>query len=316
MADTAKPRTCVITVNYKGAQDTANCIESLQHSLVPLSIVVVDNTPNDPELDTALSKYSSIRVIRAAENLGFGRGNNLGIDWALVNTECEFVFILNNDATIKPDAIQQMEAAMDRHPEAGIVTARIVLAEDESKLWYGGGEVDWRRGGGRVPGVLGLSDAPLALQARHVTFASGCAMMVRKVDLQELGGFDDRYFMYDEDLELCLRMARQSRKVWYEPSAIVVHEGQGSLRGAQGGKFIGAWAPENPNLPFYVYHIMRNRLLTMKAYAVGRNRNEFLLYFPLFIVAKLFRFAMHRRWKAIKAMYMGWRAYREEIIKA
>ncbi|MDX2504240.1 MAG: glycosyltransferase family 2 protein [Gammaproteobacteria bacterium] len=306
-------RTCVITVNYKGADDTATCVASLMQSTVSVSIVVVDNTPYDPMLSKLLAPYPDVKIIYAPINLGFGRGNNLGIEWALENTDCEFVLILNNDATIELDAIEKMEMAMDVHAEAGIVTARIVLSEDESKLWYGGGEVDWRRGGGRVPGVLGSADAPLALQARYVSFASGCAMLIRRVVLKEISGFDDRYFMYEEDLELCLRMINQGWKLWYESSALIKHKGQGSLRDVQGSQFIAAWAPANPNLPFYVYHIMRNRLLTMNAYANGENLREFYMYFPFFIIAKLLRFVRHGRWSAIKAMYKGWQAYRQEI---
>jgi GT2 family glycosyltransferase len=306
-------KTYVITVNYKGAEDTAKCLASLKKSSVPVQAVVVDNTPNDSELEEALAPFENVHLIRAPENLGFGRGNNLGIDWALQQDDCEYVLILNNDATVKPDAIERMQAAMEAHPEAAIVTARIVLAEDESKLWYGGGEVDWRRGGGRVPGVLGPADAPLAMRARYVSFASGCAMLVRRDVLQKHGGFDQRYFMYDEDLELGLRMSAHGWKIWYEPTGLIVHEGQGSLKKEQGGKFIGAWAPNNPNLPFYVYHIMRNRLLTMHAYARGSGRTQFRIYFPLFVVAKLYRFVLNRRWKAVKAMYEGWQAYRKEI---
>lgn len=310
-----KSRTCVITVNYKNTEDTAACVASLQDSTVPVSIVVVDNTPHDPDLENALSPYADVMLIRAPENLGFGVGNNLGIKWVLKKTACEFVLILNNDATIKPNAIQQMEDAMDKHPEVGIIAARIVLLEDESILWYGGGEVDWRRGGGKVPGVLGPADAPLAMQARYVSFASGCAMMIRSEILRTYGGFDERFFMYEEDLEICLRIINNGWKILYEPLIVILHVGQGSLRDKQGGKFMGAWEPENPNLPFYVYHILRNRLLTMNAYAFGKNRRMFQVYFPLFLMAKLFRFALHRRWSAIGAMFNGWQAYKKEIRK-
>lgn len=309
-----KIRTCVITVNYHGAKDTLKCIQSLKkyHDVVK---VVVDNSPGDTELIEGLRQYPDIELLQAPENLGFGRGNNLGIDWALKNTDAEYIFILNNDALIKPDAIREMESAMRHHPEVGIVTARIVLLEDESILWYGGGGVDWKRGGGSVPGVLGPADSPQALQSRYVSFASGCAMLIRREVLQELGGFDERYFMYDEDLELCLRVANHGWKIWYESAAAITHKGQGSLRRDQGGKFMGAWSPENPNLPFYAYHIMRNRLLTMKMYAKGRNRLEFRIYFPAFVIVKLFRFALHGRWSGIRAMYNGWQAYRQEIRK-
>lgn len=310
-----KNRVYAVTINYKCAQDTASCVASLQGSTIPVAVVVVDNSPNDLELEQALAPFAGVHLIRAPENLGFGRGNNLGIEWALSHDDCGYVLILNNDATIRPDAVQRLLAALDLHPEAGMATPRIVLAEDETRLWYGGGEVDWRRGGGRVPGVLGPADATLAMQGRFVTFASGCAMLIRGELLRSVGGFDERFFMYEEDLELCLRFARHGWKCWYEPFAVVSHVGQGSLRNLQGAEFTGAWSPQNCNLAFYVYHITRNRLLTMHVYAVGKKRIEFRFFFPLFLTVKLLRFTIHRRWDAIRAMSAGWCAYRHEIFE-
>ncbi len=308
-------RSTVITVNFNGASDTAACVESLRKSKDPVSIVIVDNTPNDLNLTYALQERDNIKLLQASENLGFGRGNNLGIDWVLQYTDSEFILLLNNDAKVMPDTIQKIEKAMDEHPEVGIVTARIALSEDPSVLWYGGGEVDWKRGGGYVPGVLGPIDAKLAMHSRYVTFASGCVMAIRRSVLEKLGGFDKRYFMYDEDLELSLRTVRNGWLIWYESSALVLHKGQGSLRRKQGGRFMGAWSPNNPNLPFYVYHIMKNRLMTMEKYAKGKHRMEFLLFFPLFILAKIFRFSLYRRWNAIAAMFNGWKDYRKELQK-
>lgn len=306
-------RTCVVTVNYKGAKDTQDCIKSLQTSKVPVSIVVVDNSPHDPELEKMLTSYPEVKLIHAPDNLGFGRGNNLGFNWVLNNTDCEFIFVLNNDAIIQPDTIDKLQQVADNRLEAGLVTCRIVLTEHPEMLWYGGGEVDWKRGSGNAPGILGSSDAQLAMKGRYVSFASGCAMMIRTDVIRQTGGFDSRYFMYEEDLELCFRIIANGWLLWYEPSALVMHKGQGSIRKKQGGSFMGAWDPRNPNLQFYVYHIMRNRLLTMSKYAHGKNKFEFLAYFPFFILAKLFRFAKHGRWRAIIAMYKGWQAYRNEV---
>lgn len=299
----------MILVNYKGAQDTAACLSSLYISNIVLRIVVVDNTPNDPDLPDVMANFPDVHLIYASENLGFGRGNNLGIDWALANIDCEFIFILNNDAMVEADTMQRLEWAMDAHPDAGILAPRIVLAEDPNVLWYGGGEVDWRRGGGIVPGVLGASTAPLAMQSRCITFASGCAMLIRRELLEKIGGFDDRYFMYEEDLELGLRAQKAGYSIWYEPLALVRHVGQGSMR--KGGAFVGVWSPANPRLPFYVYHIVRNRLLTVHLHARSIQRLKFAIGFPVLILIKLMQFIRHRRWDGVRAVFRGWVAYRQ-----
>jgi len=302
-------RTVVVLVNFQGAKDTYNCINSLLTSSVSPRLVVVDNTPNDPEIDAVVENYPGAKLIRSPRNLGFGQGNNLGIEWALANTDCEFFFILNNDAMLEVDTLKHLEMTMDTKPNAGLSVPRIVLAEDPSVLWYGGGEVDWKRGGAFVPGWMRKADSPLAMCGRYVTFASGCAMLIRRKVLEKVGSFDKRYFMYEEDLEFCLRAQESGYAIWYEPIALVRHVGQGSMR--KGGKFFGILSPENPRLPFYVFHIVRNRLLTIYLHLNGLEFLKFLLGFHLFILAKLTRFIFHWRWDGIKAVYQGWVAYRQ-----
>jgi len=302
-------RTVVVLVNYYGASDTNNCIQSLLGCSHRPQLVVVDNSPNDPELEAVVATYPDAKLIRAPENLGFGRGNNHGIEWVLKNTDCEFVFIFNNDAMVEADALQRLEQSMDEHPDVGISSPRIVMAEDPGVLCYGGGEVDWRRGGGVVPCVLGSSTAPLAMLSRPITFASGCAMLIRREVLEKIGGFDDRYFMYEEDLELGLRAQKAGYAIWYEPLALVRHVGQGSMR--KGGEFVGLWSPANPRLPFYVYHVVRNRLLTMYIHARGIQRVKFAIGFPVLILSKLIQFIRHRRWDGVRAVFQGWVAYRQ-----
>lgn len=301
-------KTAVILVNYRGASDTAACLRSLHASHELPRIVVVDNTPFDPELPAVMAQYPDAHLICAPENLGFGGGNNLGIDWAMAQTDCEFIYIFNNDATVQPDTIAKLEAALDEHTEAGIVTPRIVFLDNPNVLWYGGGEVDWLRGAAITPGILGDSDTPLAKQSRDVSFASGCALLVRRELMNQLGGFDERFFMYEEDLELCLRTQELGWKIRYEPSALVMHVVQASSRGEQG--FVGPLSPLNANLPFYAYHLVRNRLINMRLHAKGKNRLVFIVGFSMLLLKKTMSFALHRRWDGVAAVIKGWRSYR------
>jgi GT2 family glycosyltransferase len=223
-------------------------------------------------------------------------------------TNCEFLFIFNNDATVEPDTIAKLEATLDIHSEAGMVAPRIVFMDKPEVLWYGGGHVSWLRGSANTPGVLGASDAPLAMQARAVSFASGCAMLVRRNVMEKLGGFDDRFFMYEEDLELCLRTQELGWKIVYEPTALVLHVVQASSRNDQ--NFVGMLSPLNSNLSFYTYHLVRNRLINMRLHAKGFNRFVFVLGFTLLLLKKSIHFAMHKRWDGISGIFKGWRSYR------
>ncbi len=306
-------RTAVIVVNYHGTELTTKCVASLLKSIVPLSVVVVDNTPDDPNLELALTPFPGVSLLRAPENLGFGRGNNLGIDWALAHTDCEFMLLLNNDAFIQEDTVLHLEKALDEHPEAGIVSPRIVLFESPALLWYGGGEVDWKRGSGRVPGVLGPADAEPAIMPRYITFASGCAMLIRKTLLIQEKGFDQRFFMYEEDLELSLRVQEKGWHIWYEPQALVLHIGQGSQKNSS--DFKGVFDARNPNLVFFVYHIVKNRLLNMWLHASGKNKLIFLCIFPFFLASKCFQWGVHNRIDALRSVAKALIDYRKEKIR-
>ncbi len=300
--------TCVISVNYRNAADTAVCLASLRRSMTPLYIVVVDNSPNDPDLAPLQAAYPEVKFLSAPENLGFGRGSNLGIRWALEHTNCEFVFIFNNDAAIQEDTVRQLERSMVLHPEAGILVPRIVYLDRPDVLWYGGGDVDWRRGSAVVPGFYGDANAALALTAREVMFATGCALFIRRSVLEDIGGFDPRFFMYEEDVELCLRAREAGIRIRYVPHSLVLHKCQGSVQ--KTGRSTGdIWNVNNPRLPFYAFHIIRNRLLNMYFHARGFNGLVFACFFPLYILRRAIPFAWGRRFDAIRAMAKGARSF-------
>lgn len=301
-------RTAVLTVHYNSIEDTKRCADSLSVLRdIPL-LVVVDNSSQESNVENALVGYPNLEIIRSGENLGFGRGNNLGIRWILSNTDCEFIFLLNNDAIVKPDTIALLEEAMDAFPEAGIVSPRIVFMENPNLLWYGGGSINWYRGKGKVPGYLGPADTKSARTHREVTFISGCAMFIRRTVLEQVGGFDPRFFMYEEDLELCLRVQKAGWTLRYVPEGKVLHKVQGSQR-EKGNQFLPAEHPRNPNLPFFMYYMMKNELLNMNMHAKGMNALRFWLGFPLFMTIKCVRYALSGRWTAIGAMAKGIAAF-------
>jgi GT2 family glycosyltransferase len=296
-------RTFVITVNFKGAHDTALCLASLEKSTVPVKAIVVDNTPNDPDLEEALAPFADVRLISASHNLGFGQGNNLGIEWAVRQPDCEFILILNNDATIKPDTIERMVAAMKANPEAVIITPRIVLAENESILSFGGGEVSWKRGSAIIPGIHGPSDSKLAMTSREVGFATGCAMLMRKEILQALGGFDPLFFMYEEDLDLSLR-AKRLGLIFYTCDALVCHTVRGSSREI-GQPLLSKWSATNPSYGFHTYHMTRGSVINARRHAKGKAWAQWVLFFPLFLLGKVLRASLELRLDALRPVISG-----------
>ena len=298
------PKTCVISVSYRGSVDTAACLRSLQASATPARVVVIDTTPNDPLLCSALEFTPDVTLIRASGNIGYGRASNLGIQWALENTACEFFLLLNNDAVVFPDSIEILELAMGRHPEVGIMTPRIAYLNDPEMLWYGGGEIDWRRASAFTPGFGEAVNAPLAMIERDVTFASGCALFIRRHIAMRLGGFDPRFFMYEEDVELCLRAVGAGIRIRYIPDALVLHRAQGSSREASNDRE-QFWSCQSASLPFYAFHVMRNRILNIRLHAHGWNRLVAATFLPLMLARRAIPFLFGGRVDAVVAMFRG-----------
>jgi GT2 family glycosyltransferase len=278
-----------------------------------VKIVVVDTTPNDPELEAALNFAPDTTILRAAENLGFGKGNNLGIRWAVQHSGCELFFFLNNDAVVEPNSVETLERAMSIQGEVGIMVPRIAYLDEPEMLWYGGGEVDWRRASAYTPGIGHSAVAELAMTERDVTFATGCALFVRRSVIRLIGGFDPRYFMYEEDVELCVRASKNGVRIRYLPASKILHRVQGSNRKSN-ESCPGFWTTTNPRLSFYTFHVIRNRLLTVYLHARGRNLLIVTVFFPLFLIRRAVPFIWGNRLDAVIAMFKGvvdsWRSIR------
>jgi len=300
-------RTTVITVNYQSELDTEKCIQSIQSTAPDISVVVVDNSAQHIDLEKKLAVYSNVRLIKSPENVGFGRGNNMGIRWALANTKDEFLFLLNNDAMVVEKTITRLEQEIDLDPAIGCVTPRILLMDDPHKLWYGGGDISWFRGKPVIPGFLGPPNATMALLPRDVSFASGCAMLLRRSVLEQIGGFDPFYFMYQEDLELCLRMLKAHWRIRYVPEAIVFHKGHGSQKTMQ--TFIGGMDPHNPALNNICFHMTRNTFMTMYKHARRIDFVKFLFGFHLRCCVQSIRYAAAGNYQAVRAMFRGYLSF-------
>lgn len=281
-------RTVVILVNYNGLKDTEKCVESLLNTSIHPKIVIVDNASREAGIENIEKIHPEITILYSRENLGFGRGNNLGIKWALINTQCEYVFILNNDTIVESNTLPVLEKTMHNHPNIGIVAPKIVMMGNPDILWYGGGDIDWWRGSARIPGYMGPTDSSIALTARKVTFASGCAMLVKRELFESIGGFDKRYFMYVEDVDFSLRALKNGWEIRYVPDSLVHHKGQGSNR-IDDGPFVPLLDSKNPKMEFFIYHSVKNRLMNIWDNASTLDSIKFFTVFPVYITVLILR---------------------------
>ena len=261
-------RIFAIIVNYRQPALTEEAVASLESQCgeSPVSVVVVDNGSADGSLERLRKSCSACTVLDAGGNLGFSGGNNVGIRYALEHG-AEYILLLNNDAAVERGAVEALLAAAGPRT---IAAPKIVFDSDPSRVWYGGGHVSRRRGG-----FYHDVDPASAGSARDVDFASGCCMLLPAEFFRESGLMDERFFLYCEDAELCLRATRAGYRIRYEPRAVVRHKVSASTGGERS--------------PMSVYYGTRNRLMLLSQYRfplaafayVLATRLAKLLSFPL-----------------------------------
>jgi len=204
----------VVIVNFRTKELTvAAAVSALQEREVG-QVIVVDNASGDgsPEFLRAKLPAPTVRIIEATANLGFGRANNL----AMTEVTSELVLLLNSDATLVPGAVGTLATALVSDSSVGLV-APAVLEADGRTL-----QPDTH---GRFPRLVENPFRGAAEDATVVDWASGVAMMLRRRDYLDVGGFDEDFDMYLEDVDLCRRLGVQGKVVLRVPAARVIHLG-------------------------------------------------------------------------------------------
>jgi len=231
----------IIIVTFNSMDEIDACLQSLVGHTAPFptSITVVDNASRDGTADHIRRKWPTVSVIDSGGNLGFAKANNLGIR----ASQSEFVLLMNPDTIAPPGAIQTLVRGLASHPEAAIAGARLLSDTGFPELSWGGQVTPWtelkqmvysRLYHRKVRRLVRHVDKA-SRQAREVAWVSGACMVIRRADLEAVGLLDERFFMYLEDVDLCLSMTKRGRSVLYIAGAELVH-------------YRGRSAPKNPDL--------------------------------------------------------------------
>jgi GT2 family glycosyltransferase len=245
------PRLSIVIVTHNSRADVDACLDSLTSHppSVGHEIVVVDNASIDGTPDHIRARWPAVRRLDAGGNRGFAVANNLGIR----QTSSELVLLLNPDTIVPAGAVDGLVAALDAHPQAAIAGPRIVDGQGRAELSFGSmisplAELTQKvlvvgndRGVAFIRGVV----ARMTRRSRQVDWVSGACLIARRADLDAVGLFDERFFLYTEDVDLCASVRSRGKRVHFLADVEVVH-----LRGRS-----AAFAPRAASLAYRRSHI-------------------------------------------------------------
>ncbi len=238
------PELSIIIVNWNGRDFLPDCLQSIVENAagIPFEIIVVENASTDGSAAWLRSDACSqillgvpFQLVEPGENLGYGRGNNLGF----AASQAPFLFVLNPDTIVTPGSIQILIDTLISEPRIGMTAPKLRTAE-----------------GGLQFSVIRLPATPFSIlidglrlnriipkrfiatwfygdswtydERRAVPVVAGAAIMMKREMILDMGGFDESIHMYAEDFELCVRASRRGWKIVFEPSAEIIHLGEKS----------------------------------------------------------------------------------------
>ena len=235
----------MIIPNYNGIKFLKNCLDSVTKSDVEASVIVVDNGSEDGSRQIAEEYGNNVKVISFPENRGFPAAVNAGI----LAADTPYVFLLNNDVTVEPDCIRQLELAMESDDRLFSVGAKMLSMYEPDKV-DSMGDLYSAFGWGYAIG----KDKPAVRYQKPLTVFSNCAgaALYRKQYLEKTGLFDELHFAYLEDVDLGYRARICGFVNRVEPRAVIFHAGSGSSGSRYNGFKIPLSAQNN------VYLIYKN----------------------------------------------------------
>ncbi|MEC7641594.1 MAG: glycosyltransferase family 2 protein [Nitrospinota bacterium] len=250
----------IIVPNWNGIRFVGMCLESLAKSRFDgAEVIVVDNGSSDGSRELIEEQYPWVLLIKLPDNMGFARACNEGIR----ASKAEYIVLLNNDIEVDPDWLQELYEGMERHPECGMGTTKMMFLHDR-EAFYNTGDLfhAWSCGGGRGQGEKDVGQYD---REEYVFGACAGAGIYRRELFQTIGLFDEDFFIFAEDVDLNLRSQLRGLKSIYLPHAKVYHIGTAT---------VGLYSDR------YVYLCKRNDIFVLvKNYSLALYRKYFLSIF-------------------------------------
>ena len=261
----------IVVLNYNTKKEIEDCLESigkLKKNDFTVFTYLVDNDSSDKSFREVVLKFKDLKLTENKENLGFSGGNNVGVKQALKDN-CDWVLILNPDTEVDQNLLVEFLKVANQDSSVGIVGPKIYFAKgyefhkDRYRkdqlgkvIWYAGGKIDWAN---VLASHIGVDEVDHGQydKLKEIDFVTGAAMFVGKEVFEKIGFFDEKYFLYFEDLEFCQRAKKRGIKLIFSPKVLVWHKNAVSTK-------VGS--------PLQDYFITRNRLIFGFSYANLRSK--------------------------------------------
>ncbi|NOZ09251.1 MAG: glycosyltransferase family 2 protein [FCB group bacterium] len=220
----------IMVLNWNGAKLTMDCLDSLKKvNYANYSVSVIDNGSSDNSVELIRAAHPDIELLTLDRNYGYAGGYNRAIA-RLAGDQTDFYVLLNNDTLVAPDFLAHLAAAAEKYGRRNIFGVKIFYAEKPEIIWYAGGRVSMQ--GLRIAHI-GIRQRDSSRYSRDIQtdYITGCCLMITPVLFEELGGFDEGFGMYAEDVDLCLRARDRGARCYMIHSAHIQHRVSASTGG-------------------------------------------------------------------------------------
>jgi GT2 family glycosyltransferase len=290
-----KMRCTVVVLNFNGAQLLPACLDSLgRQTHTDLDVVVVDNGSSDGSAALVAQNYPWARFLALDKNYGFSIANNIALRDAFEQGN-EYALLLNNDTFAAPEFVSEMLAVIRSDARIGAVCPKIYFADQPNVLWYAGADFSLWTGRTKHRGWKEIDRGQFDDRA-EITQATGCAMLVRRSALGDVGLLDEQFWAYVEDLDWSVRFLKRRYRLGFAPKARVWHhDGATAVKSLGSGSAAIRQFFSTRNMVFLARkHV---RWWQMPSYIFGFLINHVALYTAL----RLWR----RDFRALSAIYRG-----------
>ena len=257
----------IVILNFNGGKEVLACLQSVQLIKLPVGWcvepVVVDNASIDNSVHLIKSRFPKLKIIKNKKNLGFAAGNNVGVKLAL-KQKAQSVLLLNQDTVVEKNFLLSLLVS-----DADVVAPIIKFKRKDKWIYDFGGKINW---------WLGRTSHDERTKIKNekpgkTDYVSGCCMLIKKNVFNKIGLLDEKFFLYFEDVDFCLRAKKAGFKIAVEPKSIVLHKLTGTEK-----------RPFRQNL-----HLLKSNLLFINRHISPWKKPIAYFYWSTFVIKMLIK---------------------------